>query len=244
MQTRLSAKKLSLLVATGLMYLSCTVSAQESANDELDSCVQSEQIALTAKGIGAGALAGLTAALFTKKKEDAITGAVIGAAAGGVAGFATAYYTAVDTCYKKNPDWMPESKIERTKSYKQVKAELKYKPSEGIKTLVRKVELPATAKAGSTVDINSTFVVLTPNGAEAPVTVQRKLFVIKDGKETPVAFPAKDTEERTVEAGESRDITRLKLAPEEKPGTAYRVEYSVVSGKSTPSAVSATVNII
>ena len=43
--------------------------------------------------------------------------AAIGAVVGGAAGFATAYFTAIDTCYKQNPAWIPESKIERTKAY-------------------------------------------------------------------------------------------------------------------------------
>lgn len=239
-----SAGKLSLLVATGLMYLSCSASAQESAYEDLNACVSGEQKMLTLKGAGAGALAGLTAGLFTKKKEDALIGAAVGAAAGGIAGFATAYYTAIDTCRKKNPNWIPESTIERTKSFKQVKAEMKYKPTEGIRTKVRKVEMPATASAGSTVDVTSTFVVMTPDGAETPVVVERKLFVINDGKETALAFPQKNPDERTVEAGENKDVTRLTIAPETKPGTAYRVEFGVASGTSQPSTVSSTISVI
>ena len=53
---------------------------------------------------------------------------------GGIAGFATAYYTAVDTCFKKNPAWLPESDIQHTKDYDKVKREIRYKPSQGIVT--------------------------------------------------------------------------------------------------------------
>ncbi|TCG02291.1 hypothetical protein BZM27_54150 [Paraburkholderia steynii] len=55
-------------------------------------------------------MTGFAAMLVSNKKNDALKGAAVGAAVGGIAGFATAYYTAIDTCYKKNPSWVPESK--------------------------------------------------------------------------------------------------------------------------------------
>lgn len=227
----------------GLLCLSFAAHAQESANTDLDACVKQEQIALTAKGAGAGAIAGLGAALFSKNGNDALKNAAIGAVVGGAAGFATAYFTAIDTCYKKNPSWIPESKIERTKAYAQVKKETKYKPSEGIKAQATKIAMPAVIKAGEALNIASTFIVLTPNGAETPVTLERKLFAIVDGKETPLTFTGKTNEERTVEPGEHRDNARLPIPPDAKAGTQYRYEFGVLAGGKSVSSVSSTVTV-
>ena len=226
-----------------LLCLATAVHAQESANSELDACVKQEQIALTAKGAGAGAIAGLGAALFFKNKNDALKNAAIGAVVGGAAGFATAYFTAIDTCYKKNPSWIPESKIERTKAYAQVKQETKYKPAEGIKAQATKITMPSTVKAGEALDIASTFIVLTPNGAETAITLERKLFAIIEGKETALTFPGKNTEERTVEPGEHKDTIHLPTPSDAKTGTQYRYEFSVsISGKPV-SSVTSTVTV-
>ena len=183
----LSASKLFLLIPTALLYLSGAASAQESVIEAQNACVHDEQVSSTVKGGGAGLLTGLGAGLLSGKKDNAVKGAAIGAAVGGAAGFALAYYTTIETCNKKNPIWIPESKIERTKNYEQVKKETKYKPSEGIKAQVRKIEMPISTSPGVTVDIdvNSTFIVLTPDGAETAVVLERKLFVVdENGKET------------------------------------------------------------
>ena len=227
---------------SSLLCLSFAAKAQESANADLDACVKEEQIALTVKGAGAGALAGLGAALFSGNKNDALKKAAIGAAVGGAAGFATAYFTSVDTCYKKNPSWIPETRIERSKGYEQVKLETNYKPSEGIKAQATRVEMPITGKAGSTLNVVSSFIVLTPDGAETRVTLERKLFAIVDGKETAVPFLGKTSEERTVEPGENKDSVGLRIPPEAKPGTKYRFEFSVSAG-GLPASVTETVTV-
>lgn len=72
------------LLPTALIYLSGTAFAQESAYADLDACVQGEPISMAAKGAGVGALTGLAAGLFSKKKENAVKGAAIGAVVGGV----------------------------------------------------------------------------------------------------------------------------------------------------------------
>ena len=226
-----------------LLCLSVAAHAQESVYPDLDACVKDEQIALTAKGAGAGAIAGLAAALFSNKKQDPLKSAVIGAAVGGAAGFATAYFTAIDTCYKKNPSWIPESKIERTKAYAQVKKETKYQPAEGIKAQATKISMPASAKSGEALDITSTFIVLTPDGAETPVTLERKLFAIVEGKETPLTFTGKNTEERTVEPGEHKDTARLPIPADAKAGTQYRYEFGVSAGGKPVSSVSSIVTV-
>lgn len=197
---------------------------------------------LTAKGAGAGAIAGLGASLFSNNK-DALKNAAIGAVVGGAAGFATAYFTAIDTCYKKNPSWIPESNIERTKAYAQVKRETKYKPAEGIKAKATKIAMASTVKAGEAADIGSTFIVLTPDGAETVVTLQRKLFAIVEGKETALTFTGKNTEERTVEPGEHKDTAHLPIPSDTKAGTQYRYEFSVSAGGKPFSSVNSTVTV-
>ena len=175
MKNKIFMKKVTYALLAALS-VTTAVQAQESANAELDACVRDEQIALTAKGAGLGALAGLSATLFSGNKDDALKKAAIGAAVGGAAGFATAYFTAIDTCFKKNPSWIPESKIERTQDYAEAKKAANYKPSQGIKVQAVKLVMPSKAKAGSTLDATSRFYVLTPDGAETEVTIERKLF--------------------------------------------------------------------
>ena len=237
-----TARRFATGLATSLLCLSLAAHAQESANADLDACVKEQQIVLTAKGAGMGALAGLGTALFSNNK-DALKKAAIGAVVGGAAGFATAYFTAIDTCYKKNPSWIPESKIERTKAYAQVKKETRYKPTEGIKAQATWIAMPPTVKAGEALDIASTFIVLTPNGAETPVTLERKLFAIVEGKETPLTFTGKNNEERTVEPGEHQDTAHLPIPPDAKAGTQYRYEFGVIADGKPVSSVSSTVTV-
>ncbi|GAB2873429.1 hypothetical protein GCM10027093_06230 [Paraburkholderia jirisanensis] len=224
---------------TGMLFLTSGAYAQESANDDLNSCVRKEQILTTAKGAGIGALTGLTAMLATHKKEDALKGAVIGAAVGGIAGFATAYYTAVNTCFKKNPAWIPESDIQRTRSYDEVKKQIKYKKSQGIVTRAESVTIDGPVKADGLAVVNSDFILMTPDGAEAPVTVERKLYVVgDDGKETQVEFPGHASEQHTFEPGEQKDTVRVPVPHDAKPGSAYRVEFSVAADNQPASVAS------
>ncbi|WP_151070730.1 hypothetical protein [Cupriavidus oxalaticus] len=238
------------LVAASVLlpFASILCQAQESANADLDSCVVQEQTILTAKGAGLGVVAGLGAALFGKNKDDSIKKAAIGAAVGGAvgaaAGFATAYYTAIDTCYKKNPSWIPESKIERTKDYARVKKEIRYDPKrDGAKTLVSKIDMPATAKAGDKIDMASRFIAMTPDGSEANVAFERKLTVIEDGKETLLPFPGKVKEDRTVEPGENMETSRLPIPAEAKSGTQYRYEFAVSMAGKPASVAAQTVTV-
>ncbi|CAN0621682.1 conserved membrane protein of unknown function [Burkholderia multivorans] len=217
-------------VATGTLFLASGAYAQESANDDLNSCVRKEQIVTTAKGAGIGALTGLAAMLVSNKKDDAVKGALIGAAVGGAAGFATAYYTAIGTCYQKNPSWIPESEIQRTKSYDKVKKSIRYKPSQGIITRAGTVDVTGPVKAEGQAVVNSTFILMTPDGAEAPVTIERKLYIVgDDGKETLVQFPGHASEQRTFEPGEQRDTVRIPIPHDAKAGNAYRIEFSVAA---------------
>lgn len=234
----------SMAALAALMCLNSAVThAQESANPELDKCVKDEQMALTAKGAGLGAIAGLGSALLSGNKEDALKKAAAGAVVGGAAGFATAYFTAIDTCFKKNPSWIPESKIERTKDYAKVKKDTKYQPKEGIKAAATKLDMPTSVKPGATLDLVSTFHVLTPNGAETSVTLERKFFAIVENKETALPYLGKGSEERTIEPGEHKDTGRLPIPADAKAGTQYRYEFSVTVPGKPASVVKQTVSV-
>lgn len=240
-----SARKLSFLMAAVLLSLSGAASAEESAYQDLNACTKGEQIKLTTKGAVTGALAGLGAAFLSGKKDDAIKAAAIGGVAGGVAGFATAYYTAIETCLKLNPSWVTESNIVRdpSKSFKQVNKENNYKAKDGVMVLAKKIELATPVKAGTDLVINSTFDVMTPDGAETSILVERKLFVVVDGKESPIPFPSKISEERTVAAGRNTDTVKLPISPDAKAGTVYRMEFSVAAGGKTPEVITKTVTV-
>jgi len=226
-------------VATGLLLSAANVSAQESANDELNACVKKEQLVTTAKGAGAGALAGFTSMLVAHKNQDALKATLIGAAAGGIAGFAVAYYTAIDTCYKKNPDWLPESDIQRTKDYDNVRKEIHYKSSQGIVTRAESVTVAQPVHADGQAQIDSQFIVMTPDGAETPVTVERRLYVVGDGgKETQVPFPGRTSEQHTFAPGEQQDSVRVPIPHDAKPGTVYRFEIAVSAGGQPPAVAS------
>jgi hypothetical protein len=213
-----------------MMFMGVGANAQESANDDLNSCVKKEQVLTTAKGAGLGALAGLSAMLVSHKNEDAGKAALIGAVAGGVAGFATAYYTAIDTCYKKNPSWIPESKLQRTKDYDKVKKEIHYNPKQGFVTKVRSIDVPAVVAAGSQAEVTSNFIVMTPQGDDAPVTIERKLFVVEGDKQTEVPFQTQNaTQQLTLEPGEQQDTVHVPIPPDAKPCSKFIYQVSVAS---------------
>jgi hypothetical protein len=233
--------KCNSVVAVLLLSLSNVAFSQESAYADLDSCTKNEQVKNTVKGAAVGALSGLGAAFLSGNKDKAGKAALIGAAAGGAVGFATAYYSAVDKCYKSNPSWIPESKLARdpAKSYKDVVKENHYQAKEGVKVQFKQVDVASTVKAGTSLPISSTFDVLTPDGAETPVVIERKLFVIDQGKENPVPFPdAKAGQATVVEAGRNISKVQLPIPADSTPGTVYRLDMSVATAGKTPDMVS------
>lgn len=240
-----SFQKIATLVVASTLALPGASFAQESAYADLNACTKNEQIKLTAKGAAVGAITGLGAAFFSGKKDKALQAAALGAVVGGAAGFSVAYYNAVQTCYKLNPNWLPESQLQRdpSKSYTQVVKENQYKPKEGIKVLAKSLDLPSSAKAGTSLDLTSSYDVMTPDGAEVAIVVDRRLFAVADGKETPIPFPGKTTEERTVAVGRSKDTVQFKIPPDAKTGEIYRIELGVSSGGKPPSVISKTVTI-
>lgn len=235
MRTREKRAAACVAVATAMLFAGTGAYAQESANDDLNSCVKKEQVVTTAKGAGLGALAGLGAMLVSHKNEDAGKAALIGAVVGGVAGFATAYYTAIDTCYKKNPSWIPESKLQRTKDYGKVKKEIHYSPKQGFVTKVRSIDVPTAITAGSLAEVTSNFIVMTPQGDDAPVTIERKLFVVDGDKQTEVPFqPQGSPQQLTLEPGEQQDMVHIPIPPDAKPNSKFIYQVSVASNGGKP----------
>lgn len=229
-----------------VILMSANAVAQESAYADLDSCVQSEQLKSTAKGAAVGALTGLGASLFGgMKKKDAIKATALAAVAGGGIGFVKAYYEATNTCYTQNPSWVPASNISRSATLAQAKKAAKYKPSEGIKTSIIDIEMPSSVKSGSaSIPMNTKFVVLTPDDAETPVEIERKIYIIEDGKEELMPFTAASaTETKTFEPAQHTDKIDYKLTSNFKPGMQLRYEIVLKSGDKPPVSSSKTVSI-
>lgn len=238
--------KYAMAIAVVLQTCAGQAFAQQSAYADLDACTKNEQLKLTAKGAAMGALAGLGGALFSGHKEKAGKAAAAGAIGGGVIGFATAYYTAIDTCNKLNPSWVGESKLVRdpSKSYSQVVKENRYVAKDGITLRLREMAMPGQSKPGDRVAIDTVYDLMTPDGAESAVVFSRKLFIVADGTEQLVQFPAAASETRTVEAGRSKESMVLPIAPDSKPGTVYRVEFSAAAGGKAPVTMSKSVTVI
>jgi hypothetical protein len=242
--TRSTCFQRSTVVSALLLVSMNAAFAQESAYADLNACTKNEQIKSTAKGAAIGALSGLGAAFLSGKKDNAGKAAFAGALVGGGVGFATAYYSAIDTCYKLNPSWMPESKLVRdpSKTYQQVNKENHYQPKEGVKVLVKQFDVAPTVKPGAKLPLNGTFDLMTPNGAETAVMIDRKLFVVEDGKETALPFPSGDKAQNgqstVVEAGRNVSNVQLPIGEDAKPGTVYRVDFSVAAAGKTPDVVS------
>jgi len=95
--------------------------------------------------------------------------------------------------------------------------------------------MKSSVKAGAGVEIRSSFVVLTPDGAETTALIERKLFVVRDGKPNLVPFPGKSHEERTLEPGEHSDHVTLPTNSDMQ-GTELQFDFSVTAGGKTSTA--------
>ena len=234
--------RLPLLVA---LSLSGAVQAQESVNAALDSCVNKERVKSTLKGALAGAVLGFAKAKVEDNAGKDSTGKsmLTGAAIGGAAGFVTAHFQAVGKCYGKNPAWVPESKVERSADYDSLRKQWNYKAEDGIVAKTMQVSLPASVKPGSKLDLASNFGVLTPDGAEADVVIERRLFAVLDGKEFEVHVGAKAHEQRKLEVGSVVDRFQLPIPTEMPAGTAFRYVFSVNAAGQPPSIGSATTTV-
>ena len=217
------------IVASVVSALGANAWAAESVTPELDKCINQKKISYTAKGAVAGALMGfLSAKASGKNKEDERKAALIGAVAGGGLGFLTAWNKAVDACKNEHPDWVVESGITRSPNYDAVVAEFNYKPPQkNSVAVVRPLQVPESVTPGDTASIQAKFVILTPDGGEAKVKIDRKFFVIADGQEESLSFPGRDSEDRVVENGEQVDEFNLPIDEEVPVGTKIRVQYAI-----------------
>ena len=217
------------IVASVVSALGANAWAAESVTPELDKCINQKKISYTAKGAVAGALMGfLSAKASGKNKEDERKAALIGAVAGGGLGFLTAWNKAVDACKNEHPDWVVESGITRSPNYDAVVAEFNYKPPQKDSVaVVRPLQVPESVTPGDTASIQAKFVILTPDGGEAKVKIDRKFFVIADGQEESLSFPGRDSEDRVVENGEQVDEFNLPIDEEVPVGTKIRVQYAI-----------------
>jgi hypothetical protein len=236
----------SMLMVVSLLAVNSAAFGQESAYADLDACTKSEQIKATAKGAFAGALAGFGAAFLSGKKDDAVKAAAAGALLGGTAGFAVAFNSAYATCMKLNSSWIPESNIVRdpSKSFDNVNNENHYQPKDGIVVLAKSIEMPSSVKSGTDLDITNTFDLMTPDGAEAPISIKRTMFTVAaDGTEKQLYIPVKSPESRTEAAGRSRDIVKLKTR-DIPAGTTLRMEFNVAAtGDKTGSTTSRLIRV-
>ena len=210
--------------------LSASAWSGQSVTSDLDKCINQKKVSYTAKGAVAGALMGfLSAKASGKNKEDERKAALIGAVAGGGLGFLTAWNKAVDACKNEHPDWVVESGITRSPNYDAVVAEFNYKPPQKDSVaVVRPLQMPESVKPGDTASIQAKFVILTPDGGEAKVKIERKFFiVVADGQEEPISYPGKDSEDRVVENGEQVDEFNLPIHPDVPVGTNIRVQYAI-----------------
>jgi gas vesicle protein len=232
--------------ATALAFVSTLtplqVAAQQSAYADLNECTKQEQIKLTAQGAALGALAGLFTA---KKDEDRGRNALAGAAVGGAAGFLTAYFTAVNTCFKLNPSWIPENQLVRDpgRSYDQVKSENRYTPNQGVRVAFKSLTAPRTARSGESLNIASVYDVMSPDGAEASIAVDRKLYNIVRGQATELSFPGKTNEQRTVEVGRVSEVVKLQLPNGIEAGTVFKVLVSVSVVGQPPAVMVTTITV-
>ena len=213
-------------VVSVVSALGANAQAGQSVTPELDKCIKQKQFAYTAKGALVGALTGYLGARATGK--DAEKGALIGAAAGGAFGFVTAWNKAVGACKLEHPNWVLESDIMRSPNYDAVVAEFNYMPPQKDDiAVVRQLQMPEQVTPDSTASIPVKFVVLTPDGGEAKVKIDRKIFIIDDDKEVPLSWPGRDSEDRVVENGEQEENVSLYIPKEIPVGTKLRFQYAI-----------------
>jgi len=219
--------------------------AQESVTQTLDGCIAEQQRAATVQGAALGALGKLGSALLSRREDRRSEGRQLTLSVGGGAsmGLASAWFKAAGACYQQHPDWIPASQLQRGADYARAMAETGYRPETGPLLLLRELRMPARVRAGESLDIRSAFVLLTPQGDEAEVLIERRLFAIADGKEQALAFTGHARETRVLAPGESLDLARLPIPKEVPVGVAYRYEFSVAAAGLPARTLSATVQV-
>jgi hypothetical protein len=109
--------------------------------------------------------------------------------------------------------------------------------------LAKNIEMPSSIKSGADLNIINTFDLMTPDGAEAIISIKRDLFSIApDGTEKQLKILVKSPEQRTEAIGRSNDLVKIKTQGI-PAGTTLRMEFSVAAGDKAPSMTSRIVKI-
>lgn len=220
--------------------------AGQSVTVDQDKCINQKKISYTATGAVAGALTGWLGAKAAGRKDDERRAALLGAVAGGGLGYLTAWNKAVDACKKEHPDWVVESDITRSANFDAIVTEFNYKsPQKNSLAVVRPLELTEFVTPGDTANIRAKFVILTPDGGEANVKIERKFFVIvlEGIKENALAYTGKESEDRVFENGEQVDEFNLPIDKGVPFGTKIRVQYTISLNGAPPASQSGIIEV-
>lgn len=223
--------------------------AQQSASAALDECIRGQQRSSGLTGGLLGALGGLGIHLGRRNGDDRGNerGGVsisLGAGTGGALGLASAYFNATGACFKQHPEWVPESRLERGQDYDTLVQQTAYRPEQGLLARSTQVEMPAQARPETAVEVRSRFILLTPDGAEASVQIERRLFAVVEGQENALPLPAQAQEKRVLPPGEHLDLVRLPIPKDAPLGTVYRLEFRISVGEQPASSAQAQVQVI
>lgn len=232
-----------------LMALALPVQAQQSVNAELDACIRSEQRSKARTGAVLGFLGGLLGGVSHSRGEGRSGGVGVqvgvGTAGGGAAGLAVAYYTAVERCLSEHPQWIPASRLERDGEYADTLARHAYEPSQGPRAEVLAIDGPDTVKAGESLELQGHLLLLTPQGDEARVSVERRFYVRAeaDAPEQELRYLGHTEEQRVLGPGEHRDWARLPIPKDLPAGVVFRYQLLLRLDGLAPSARVHTVTV-
>lgn len=234
------------LTCCALFVAAASVLAQQSVTAALDTCIRAEQRESTGLGGVLGGLLGL--GVGAGERDSGSSGlrlrVGLGAGAGAALGLASAHFYAVERCFRKHPDWMPASQISAREDFIAAALQAGWRREDGLWVQISSVELPATARPDSRLQLNARFLVLTPDGAEARVLIERLLFVTVEGKEHPLPMPALASEERVFAPGGHHEQLQLPIPANAPLGVSYRVEFRLSPAGGAASRASASVRVI
>lgn len=237
--------KIALLL---LLALALPAQAQQSANAELDACIQGEQRSKARKGAVLGFLGGLVGGVSSSHQGSGGGGGVgvqigLGTAGGGALGLTVAYYTAVETCLREHPQWIPASRLVRDADYGNTVARHAYDPAQGPRAQALGIEGPSEVAPGSELALQGRLLLLTPQGEEARVEIERRFFVRADGEEKELRYLGHTQELRVLSPGEHLDGARLPIPKELPAGVEFRYQLVVRLAGQEPSAAVHTVTL-
>lgn len=235
--------------AMALLALAGPALAQQSVQAQLDECIRNEQRTMGTAGSVIGFLSRFSVSVTRSESPRAaqaqdmattrggnnnrpgggggLVAGIGGAAAGGALGLASAWFNAMAACLDDHPEWVPASRLDPGGDYRKLADAAGYKPEHGLQARVLATSLPAEARPDTAIQVNNRFLVLTPNGEETTVLIERRLFVFAEGEEMELRLPAHMREWRVLPAGEHVDVLRLPIPKDAPLGVSYRVEFSV-----------------